>query len=190
MRPRRSLRPLRIALLVFIASAILAEGENTRQQPFLHGAAGENPMLTAIRHELLMLPDYGVFDDLAFTLDSSGSVTLFGAVAHRALRRSAEAAVRRVEGVAGVVNQIEFLPPSPLDDSIRFAEYRAIYDDAILSMRYGYRSLLPIHIIVKDGRVTLEGVVASEVDRNLVNTRAHGVLYVLAVTNNLRVEPD
>jgi hyperosmotically inducible periplasmic protein len=93
-----------------------------------------------------------------------------------------------VEGVTQVVNNIEVLPLSPMDDQTRRAEYRAIYGDPALSTRYGYRALPSIHIIVKNGNVTLEGVVANEADKNLVNIRANGVPNVFAVQNNLQVE--
>ncbi len=95
---------------------------------------------------------------------------------------------KRVEGVARVVNQIEVLPPSPMDQEIRVAEYRAIYGDPSLSTRYGFRALPSIHIIVKSGQVTLEGVVANEADKNLINVRADAVPGVFSVTNNLQVE--
>jgi hyperosmotically inducible protein len=93
-----------------------------------------------------------------------------------------------VEGVTEVVNNIEVLPPSPMDDQIRLAEYRAIYGDPALSTRYGFRALPSIHIIVKNGHVTLEGVVANQGDKNIVNIRANSVPNVFSVTNDLQVE--
>src|SRR6202035_1378889 len=140
-----------------------------------------------VRHELLMLPYYGVFDDIAFRVDG-GTVTLMGEVTRPTLKSDAENVVKRIEGVTNVVNQIEVLPLSPMDNQIRMAEYRAIYGDPVLSTRYGYRALPSIHIIVKNGQVTLVGVVANEADRNLVNIRANGVPGVFSVTNNLQVE--
>ena len=134
-----------------------------------------------------MLPYYGVFDDLAFRVDGS-TVTLLGAVTRPTLESDAENVVKRVEGVTQVVNNIEVLPPSPMDDQTRRAEYRAIYGDPALSTRYGYRALPSIHIIVKNGNVTLEGVVANQGDKNLVNIRANGVPNVFAVKNDLQVE--
>jgi hyperosmotically inducible protein len=165
-----------------------AKNDKNRQQAFLRGETGESRLISAVRHELLMLPYYGVFDDIAFRANPDGSVTLMGAVVRPTLRSDAEAAVKRVEGVTRVVNNIEVLPPSPEDDRIRMAEYRAIYGDPALSTRYGYRALPPIHIIVKNGHVTLEGVVASEADKNLVNLRANSVPGVFSVTNDLQVE--
>jgi len=134
-----------------------------------------------------MLPYYGVFDDLAFRVDG-GKVTLLGEVTRPTLKSDAENVVKRVEGVTQVENRIEVLPLSSMDDQIRIAEYRAIYGDPALSTRYGYRALPSIHIIVKNGNVTLEGVVANEGDKNLVNMRANSVPNVFSVTNNLRVE--
>jgi hyperosmotically inducible protein len=89
-----------------------------------------------------------------------------------------------------VVNEIEVLPLSPMDDQIRLAEYRSIYGDPSLSTRYGYRSIPPIHIIVKSGHVTLEGVVDNEGDRNVVGVRANSMPGVFSVENDLRVEQN
>jgi len=96
--------------------------------------------------------------------------------------------VKRIEGVTSVENNIEVLPLSPNDDQIRIATYRAIYGDASLSTRYGYRALPSIHIIVKNGNVRLEGVVANEMDRNIAGIRANGVPGAFSVQNDLRVE--
>jgi hyperosmotically inducible periplasmic protein len=102
------------------------------------------------------------------------------------LKSDAENAAKGIEGVASVTNQIEVLPVSPMDDGLRRAVYRAIYGDTALS-RYGMSALPSIHIIVKNGNVTLEGVVDSEGDKNLVNLRASSVPNVFSVTNNLTV---
>jgi hyperosmotically inducible protein len=111
-----------------------------------------------------------------------------GSVTRPTLKSDAENVAKRVEGVTRVLNNIEVLPLSPMDDQIRRAEYRAIYGDPTLSTRYGFRALPSIHIIVKNGHVTLEGVVANEGDKNLIGIRANGVSNVFSVTNNLRVE--
>jgi|SRR5581483_9410528 len=154
---------------------------------FIAGPANEAAIAGRVRHELLMLPYYGVFDDLAFRVDGS-TVTLMGQVVRPTLKSDAERVVKRVEGVTSVNNQIKVLPLSPMDNQIRMAEYRAIYGDPSLSTRYGYRALPSIHIIVDNGHVTLEGVVANEADKNLIGIRANGVPNVFSVTNNLRVE--
>jgi hyperosmotically inducible protein len=154
---------------------------------FVPGQAGEARIAREVRHQLLMLPYYGVFDDLAFFVQGS-TVTLVGQVTRPTLKSDAQNVVKRVEGITDVINNIEVLPPSPMDDQIRMAEYRAIYGDPALSTRYGFRALPSIHIIVKNGHVTLEGVVANESDKNLVNIRANGVENVFSVTNNLQLE--
>ena len=153
---------------------------------FIQGSPDEARIARQVRHQLLMLPYYGVFDDLAFRVDGS-TVTLLGAVTRPTLKSDAEAAVKRVEGVERVVNDIEVLPPSPMDDQIRMAEYRAIYGDPAIATRYGYRALPPIHIIVKNGHVSLEGVVANKADKDLIGIRANGVPNVFSVKNDLQV---
>jgi hyperosmotically inducible protein len=139
-----------------------------------------------VRHELVMLPYYGVFDNLAFKVDGS-KVTLLGEVTRPTLKTDAEGAVKHIEGVESVDNQIEVLPLSPNDDRIRLAVYRAVYRQASLG-RYALQAIPPIHIIVKNGNVRLEGVVATEADKNLAGIRAKAVSGVFSVNNNLRVE--
>lgn len=139
-----------------------------------------------VRHELVMLPWYSVFDDLKFRVDGN-TVTLLGGVVNPTLKSDAEKAVKRVEGVERVENQIEVLPASGMDDQIRRAVYRRIYGDTGLS-RYAYGAVPPIHIIVKNGRVNLEGVVGNEMDKNLAGIRAKEVPNTFEVTNNLQVE--
>jgi hyperosmotically inducible protein len=141
-----------------------------------------------VRHQLLLLPYYSVFDNLMFKVDGD-RVTLLGQVVRPTLKSDAENAVKSIEGVASVDNQIEVLPVSPMDDQIRRAVFRAIYGDSALS-RYGFSALPSIHIIVKNGHVTLEGVVDSEGDKNLANIRASSVPNVFSVTNNLTVASD
>ena len=139
-----------------------------------------------VRHELVMLPWYGVFDNFEFQVNGD-EVVLMGHVTRPTLKSDAERVVRRIEGVERVTNNIEVLPLSPFDDSIRRATYYAIYGDSILS-RYNWGAVPPIHIIVKNGQVTLEGVVANETDKNVATIRANGVSGVFSVTNDLRVE--
>jgi hyperosmotically inducible protein len=139
-----------------------------------------------IRHELLMLPFYGVFDNLEFRVHGK-TVILMGQVTHPTLKTDAERAVRSIENVENVDNRIEVLPLSPNDDRIRTATYRAIYGYEALS-RYAIRAVLPIHIIVKNGHVTLVGAVATEMDKNLAYMQALGVPGVFTVMNNLIVD--
>jgi hyperosmotically inducible protein len=140
-----------------------------------------------VRHELVMLPYYGVFDNLAYKVDPDGTVTLLGQVARPVLKSDAENAVKRIEGVEKVVNNIEALPTSPNDDRIRRAVYRAIYGNSVLS-QYQLRAVPPIHIIVNKGHVTLEGVVARHMDKQVAGMQTNGVSGVFSVTNNLQVE--
>ncbi|MDX1979020.1 MAG: BON domain-containing protein, partial [Bryobacteraceae bacterium] len=140
-----------------------------------------------VRHELVMLPYYGVFDNLSFRVGKDGSITLQGQVTRPTLKSAAENVVKDVEGVTKVVNEIEVLPLSPNDDGLRLAVYRAIYGSAQLN-RYAFQAVPSIHILVKNGNVTLEGVAASESDKNVANIQANGVSGVFSVTNNLRLE--
>jgi hyperosmotically inducible protein len=142
-------------------------------------------LIKEVRHQLVMLPYYSVFDNLAYKVDGD-AVTLYGQVTRPTLKSDAEAAVKSIEGVASVVNNIEVLPLSPMDDQLRRAVYRAIYGDSALS-RYSIQAVPPIHIIVKNGNATLEGVVDSESDKNLANLRASQVPNVFSVKNNLVV---
>jgi hyperosmotically inducible protein len=147
---------------------------------------GHSRLEREVRHELVMLPYYGVFDNLAFRLDGN-TVILSGQVTRPTLKSDAAAVVRDIEGVERVVNNIDVLPLSPNDDRIRLMEYRAIYGQTVLN-RYALQAVPPIHIIVSNGNVTLEGVVAGEGDRNLANIQARSVPGVFSVTNHLRVE--
>jgi hyperosmotically inducible protein len=142
-----------------------------------------------VRHELVMLPYYGVFDNLGYKVDSDGTVTLVGQVSRPVLKSDAENAIKHIEGVTKVANEIEILPTSPIDDQIRRATYRAIFGNAALS-EYQIRAVPPIHIIVKNGHVTLEGVVAREMDKQIAGVQANSVPGVFSVTNNLVVEED
>jgi hyperosmotically inducible periplasmic protein len=139
-----------------------------------------------VRHELVMLPFYGVYDNFAYKVDGS-TVTLMGQVTRPNLKSEAEKVVKDIEGVERVDNQIEVLPLSPNDDRLRDAVYRAIYGTTGLD-RYGLRAVPTIHIIVKNGNVTLEGAVANEGDKNLANIKASGVAGVFTVKNNLHVD--
>ena len=182
---RASITPLIIAALLVAPGSLLAQ--STHNDPYVAGPANQSRLAQQVRHELLMLPYYSIFDDLAFRINAS-TVTLLGSVTRPTLKSDAENVVKRIEGVTQVINQIEVLPLSPQDNRIRLAVYRAIYGDPQIGDRYGHRALPSIHIIVKNGNVTLEGVVANEGDKNLINIRANGVPGVFKVTNNLVVE--
>jgi hyperosmotically inducible protein len=138
-----------------------------------------------VRHELLMLPYLGVFDNLAYKVDGY-NVTLVGQVTRPTLKSDAENVVKKIEGVEKVDNQIEVLPPSPMDDQLRRRLYRAIYGFPSLQ-KYSMGVQQPIRIIVKGGNVTLEGVVDNDADKNTAGIRAKSVSGVFGVTNNLQV---
>ncbi len=139
-----------------------------------------------VRHEILMLPYFDVFDNIAYKVEGY-NVTLMGQVTRPTLKSDIGNVVKRIEGVEKVDNQIEVLPLSPMDDRLRLALYRAIYGYTALE-RYAMPVIKPIRIIVKNGNVTLEGVVDNEGDKNLANLRANGVSGIFSVTNHLEVE--
>jgi hyperosmotically inducible periplasmic protein len=139
-----------------------------------------------VYHELVMLPQLTIFDNLAYKVDG-GKVTLLGEVRNAVLKDYAASAVKKIEGVESVDNQIEILPPSPNDDRIRQQVARAIFNDDSL-FPYSMGSVPPIHIIVKGGHVALDGVVNSQGDKDRAGLRANGVPGVFNVQNNLKVE--
>lgn len=163
------------SLLSLIGTVLLAA-------PAMFGAV--NP--EKVRKELVTLPYYSIFDDMSFRVDGS-TVTLMGSVTRPTLKSSAENVARRVAGVETVVNEIEVLPLSPVDNSIRLRVARAVYGQTALN-RYALGANPPIRIIVKNGNVTLEGIVNNAMERNIANIAANGVSGVFKVTNNLRVE--
>jgi hyperosmotically inducible protein len=147
-----------------------------------------SPVAGQVQHKLAMLPWYGVFDNLAYQVNGS-EVTLSGQVIseHDRTKYDAESDVKRIPGVTKVINNIQVLPPSPFDNQIRRAEYRAIFSKSDLG-RYTMGAIPPLHIIVNGGHVTLEGVVMNEMDRTVAGISANQVPGVFSVTNNLRVE--
>ena len=152
-----------------------------------NSARSQDRITREVRHELLMLPYFGVFDNIAFKVDG-GTVTLLGQVVRPSLKGDAERAIKNIEGVDRVDNQIEVLPTSPMDDRLRLELYRAIYGFPALE-KYALGVQKPIRIIVKNGHVTLEGVVDNQADKDFANVRANGVPGIFGpVINNLRVE--
>jgi hyperosmotically inducible protein len=141
-----------------------------------------------VRHELLMLPWFGVFDNISYKVDGY-NVTLYGQVVRPSLKSDAENAVKHIEGVERVDNKIEVLPPSPMDDRLRIQLFHAIYGYEPLQ-KYALGVQKPIRIIVNNGHVTLEGVVDNEADKNAAGIRANGVPGIFSVTNNLQVVPS
>jgi BON domain-containing protein len=169
-------------LLVGMPFAMLQAGATPQKQT---EPKAEQNLIKEVRHQLVLLPYYSVFDNLAFRVEGS-KVILMGQVVRPTLKSDAEAAAKSVEGVSGVDNQIEVLPVSPMDDQLRRALFRAIYSEPSLS-RYAESAVPSIHIIVKNGNVSLEGVVDNETDKNIAGLRANGVPNVFSVKNNLVV---
>lgn len=154
--------------------------------PVIASAAPPRTTADRVRKELVTLPYYGIFDNLAYEIQGD-TVTLSGQVVRPTTRKDAERRVAKIEGVARVINNIEVLPLSGFDDSIRVRTYRAIFRSGGL-YRYAMGTNPSIHIVVKNGAVTLEGVVSSRMDSQLAYMAANGVSGVFAVTNNLHVE--
>lgn len=171
------------AIALALALAAAAGAPQANRPP---SARARERLIKEVRHELVMLPYYGVFDNLAYQVNGY-NVELSGQVTRPTLKTDAERAVQQIEGVEKVVNNIEVLPLSPNDDRIRLAVYRSIYGHTTLN-RYALQAVPPIHILVKNGNLTLEGVVANEADRNVANIQARSVSGVFQVTNNLKVE--
>ncbi|MGC2527384.1 MAG: BON domain-containing protein [Candidatus Acidiferrum sp.] len=184
---RKELRAL-LLIALFVGSVPMAsnaQAHRLREAAAQNEPKTERQLIREVHHVLVMLPYYSVFDNLAYRVEGD-KVILEGQVVRPTLKSDAAAAVKSIEGVSTVVNNIEVLPLSPMDDQLRRAVYRAIYGDTVLS-RYGYQAVPSIHIIVKNGNVTLEGVVDSESDKNLANLRASQVPNAFSVKNNLRV---
>jgi hyperosmotically inducible protein len=181
---RRRIIPAAFAVFLLAGNyGMMAYGADNSSKA---AAKADGGIQREVRHELLMLSHYGVFDNIAYRVDGT-QVTLLGQVTQPYLKDEARDAIKGIEGVTQVNNQIEVLPLSPMDDNIRRAVYRSIYGDASLS-RYAFQAVPSIHIIVKNGDVTLEGAVATEFDRNLANTRANTVGGVFSVKNNLMID--
>src|SRR5436309_2000658 len=175
-------RPM-ISLATLLAIATLGTAQDTpRDQP---SAKSQDRIVKEVRHELLMLPYFGVFDYIAFKVDGY-NVTLLGQVVKPVTKSDAEGAIKHIEGVEKVDNQIEVLPPSGMDDGLRVRLYRAIYGYPALE-KYALGVQKPIRIIVKNGHVSLEGVIDSDADKNLAGIRANGVPGIFSVANNLQV---
>jgi hyperosmotically inducible protein len=169
----------RTLLIIAAVVALAAPSGALAQERSALGLARE------VRHELLMLPYYGVFDWMQFEVLGDGTVVLEGAVTRPTIRSRAERAVAKVEGVRRVENRIQVLPASPSDDRLRLQLYREIYSGPLF--RYQVGALNTIHIIVNRGRVTLAGEVLTSGDRTIAYMRASSVPGIFSVTNNLRV---
>ena len=163
--------------------------QNQPNQVFTAGSPDEEQLAKEVRHSLLMLPYYSIFDDLSFSLNGT-VVTLEGACPSTPpldIKSDAENTVKRIKGVTQVINNIKELPLSPMDDQIRQAVVRAIYGDPEIGTRYGYQALPSIHIIVDNGHVTLKGVVDNQMDDTMIRMRANQVPNVFSVTDDLQI---
>jgi hyperosmotically inducible periplasmic protein len=177
-------RNLMVALVAFCGLASLSMAQDRNQ---LSPRSVER-ITREVRHELLLLPYFGVFDNITYKVDGS-TVTLMGDVVNPTVKSDAGNVVKKIEGVEKVDNQIEVLPPSPIDDGLRRRLFREIYGYPALE-KYALGVQKPIRIIVKNGRVALEGVVDNEQDKNLAGVRANSVPGIFQVTNNLQVVPQ
>ena len=189
---RKILRWSVVTTLTVLMSFMLSFAQEQQQQPAtgVQSSTGAQRMqeriASEVRHELVMIPQLSLFDNLSYKVNGS-TVTLMGKVVDPVIKDTAEHAVKKIEGVETVNNQIEILPPSPNDDRIRRQAARAIFSDSSL-YRYSMGTLPSLRIIVQNGHIDLEGVVDSQGDKDRANILANSVPGVFSVTNNLRVE--
>jgi len=190
---RQSIRIFSTIILLLASITTIAISPQRQQQQERRANSDDRVrsyLIKEVRHELVMLPYYGVFDWLQFKVNSNGVVTLQGQVVRPTLKSDAEQVVKEIEGVTKVNNKIEVLPLSPNDDRIRRAVYLTIFNFDSPIYRYGMGAVPSIHIIVNNGHVTLKGVVDSEFDKNFANVKANGVSGVFSVRNELTVKGD
>lgn len=171
-----------VAMLMLATSAAVATPSVSNETD----ASSQQQISKQVRHELVTLPYYGIFDNLAYKIDGS-TVTLLGQVVRPSTSKDAERRVAKIAGVSQVINNIEVLPLSPSDDDLRLQTYRAIFRSAGL-YRYSMGTNPSLHIIVNHGHITLEGVVGTTGDKQLAYFAARGVPGAFSVTNNLRAE--
>ncbi|MGH9839680.1 MAG: BON domain-containing protein [Blastocatellia bacterium] len=190
-------RPVALAVTFFFTLAFAAAMAAAQQQPSRQSDRRANTedrvrayLIKEVRHELVTLPYYSVFDWLQFEVQPDGAVTLQGQVTRPTLKSDAENVVKDVEGVTKVNNRIEVLPLSPNDDRIRRAVFQTLFNFDSPIYRYGMGAVPSIHIIVKNGNVTLKGIVDNEGDKNLANVRVNGVPGVFSVKNELTIGGD
>ena len=182
-----------LAGLILIATLDLGAAQRDKNPATLNTPANRNArridaLKEEVRHQLVTLPYYTVFDWLEAQVKPDGTVTLMGEVTRPTVKDDAEHRVKKLESVSRVIDNIEVLPLSPMDDELRVALYRAIYRFDSPLFRYGTQSVPPIHIIVKNGRVTLKGVVLNEGDSQLAYMAARGVPGTFEVKNELQIE--
>src|SRR5215813_6821642 len=182
-----------LAGLLLITTIDLSAAQRDKNPATLNTPANRNAhrieaLKEEIRHQLVTLPYYTVFDWLEAQVKPDGTVTLMGEVTRPTVKDDAEHRVKKLESVSRVIDNIEVLPLSPMDDELRVALYRAIYRFDSPLFRYGTQSVPPIHIIVKNGHVTLKGTVLNQGDSQLAYMAANGVPGVFEVKNELQIE--
>lgn len=178
---------------LFITTAAASPAQHTKGQVQLNSPSARNArqieaLKEEVRHQLVTLPYYNVFDWLQAEVKPDMTVTLLGQVTRPTTKDDAEARVRNLESVKRVINHIEVLPLSPMDDQLRIALYRAIFRFDSPLFRYATQAVPPIHIIVNNGHVTLKGIVQNQSDSQLAYMAAQGVPGVFEVNNELQVE--
>ena len=191
------IRPLSIrSVLIVTALCVITSAGTFAWDKGAQGAAPpdrgsqsyEQWLTREVGHELIQVPWLSIFDNLEYSVEGS-EVTLSGQVWQPVTKDDAQTAVKGIEGVTKVNNNIEVLPNNPMDDQTRRAEYRAIYGEPSLQ-RYARGVLPAIHIIVKNGHVTLVGTVDNEMDKNIAEIRANSVPNVFSVDDKLQVRPS
>ncbi|HLJ25390.1 MAG TPA: BON domain-containing protein [Candidatus Angelobacter sp.] len=182
-----------VVIAAFALGCVFAVGQSAGESPRLSIAhdseadqASQSRIDRQVRHELVMIPQLSIFDDLSYKVDG-GTVTLLGEVRNPVIKSEAQAAVKHIEGVRQVSNEIEVLPVSFNDDRIRRQVARAIFNQPRL-FEYAIQPVPPIHIIVRNGHVDLEGVVRDQGDKDVAGIRANGVPGVFSVQNDLQTE--
>ena len=196
MRIKNSfLRILLASMAIFLAvsAPTLSAAQRTKssgqlERPDTRDTRRMDTLKEEVRHQLVTLPYYDIFDWLQADVTSDGTVTLMGEVTRPTTKDDAENRIKRLEGASRVVDKIEVLPLSTMDDQIRIAVYRAIYRYDSPLFRYATQSVPPIHIIVKNGHVTLKGIVADQGDSTLAYIAANQVPGVFEVKNELQIE--
>jgi len=181
LNPARGLVSSVILMLAACSAGPAVRGQ-TRDLNLMHLRLAQE-----VRHELLLLPSYSLFDDLEFEIKGLSTIVLLGQVTRPSLKSDAESTVLGLEGVGKIINKIEVLPLSPADERIRWAAYHAIFSKPGLD-RYAIRAVPPIHIIVKDGNITLMGTVANEADKYQAEVAVKEVTGTLSVTDSLKIE--
>jgi len=182
------------SLLLLAGSSAAAFPQTTqRNKPELGSADARDirrmdALKEEVRHQLVMLAHYSVFDWLAAQVQPDGTVTLTGDVTRPTLKDAAENRVKSIESATRVVNNIEILPLSPMDDELRLGLFRALFRSDSPLFRYATQSVPPIHIIVKNGRVSLKGMAQSQFDSQFAETAARSVPGSFEVRNELQIE--